>query len=237
MPFIEEQDLIYLHKQIESEIEERNKIETKFRNKSFQLEDTKRKIKMYQIVAAVFALGLIGSIGYFMQKGTEKTVAELTPQEIEVKANKYLEEQGLAAIPQDSLDNLTEMAFKLEMMGMQSDDVDGSTTDAVASENTSENNTPVTYSSESPFKGYVYSVGIASMKNNGIKLNSGEFSNFKMFQGNLDVYSIGNFKTYKEATAFKLKVRKYMKIRDAYLVAYKDGEHVSVKDALKQNGK
>ena len=232
MPYIEEQDLIYLHKQIESEIEERNKIETKFRNKSFQFQDTKRKTKMYQIVAAVFALGLIGSIGYFMQKGTAKTVAELTPQEIEVKANKYLEEQGLAAIPQDSLDNLTEMAFKLEMMDMQSDDVDGNSTDTI----TNENNTPVSYSSESPFKGYVYSVGIGSMKNNGIKLNSGEFSNFKMFQGNLDTYSIGNFKTYKEATAFKLKVRKYMKIRDAYLVAYKDGEHVSVKDALKQNG-
>jgi hypothetical protein len=236
MPFIEEQDLIYLHKQIESEIEERNKIETKFRNKSFQLEDTKRKTKMYQVLAAIFALGLIGSIGYFMQKSTVKTVAELTPQEIEVKANKYLEEQGLAAIPQDSLDNLTEMAFKLEMMDMQSDDVDGESTSDVASTNVDSTLTK-TYSEENPFKGYVYSVGIGSMKNNGIKLNSGEFSNFKMFQGNLDVYSIGNFKTYKEATAFKLKVRKYMKIRDAYLVAYKDGEHVSVKDALKQNGK
>jgi hypothetical protein len=229
MPFIEEQDLIYLHKQIESEIEERNKIETKFRNKSFQLEDTKRKTKMYQIIAAVFALALFGSIGYFLQKSTVKTVAELTPKEIEVKANKYLEEQGLTAIPQDSLDNLTEMAFKLEMMDMQSDDV--------ASTNTDSTPPPTTYSSESPFKGYVYSVGIGSLKKNGIKLNSGEFSNFKMFQGNLDTYSIGNFKTYKEATDFKLKVRKYMKIRDAYLVAYKDGAHVSVKDALKQNGK
>jgi len=286
MPFIEEQDLVYLHKQIESEIEERNKIETRFRKKNFELEDTKRKVKMFQITSILFALGLLGAIGYAMKQSTKETVEELTPQEIEVQANKYLEEQGLAAIPQDSLDTLTETAFKYEMMNLQfgettaddnstvnSDNSESTTAtttveisddsvnsylekqdlvaiskDALASLKTKataydtmdknpSSNTAQTFSGENPFKGYVYSVGIGSLKKNGVKLNSGEFSNFKMFQGNLDTYSIGNFKTYKEATAFKLNVRKYLKIKDAYLVAYKDGKHISVKDALKENGK
>lgn len=285
MPFIEEQDLIYLHKQIESEVEERNKIEKRFREKSFLLEDTKRKTKMFQIIAAFLGLALLGSIGYFLKKNTETKTVELTPQELEVKVNKYLEEQNMASISKDSLDNLTEIAFKYEMMDMQSDDAtseNGDSTNFVSTKtttvaekisddsvnsylekqglvavsnetlqslktkataydnfdkNTSTNSNAVSYSGENPFKGYVYSVGIGSLKKNGIKLNSGEFSNFNMFQGNLDSYSIGNFKTYKEATAFKLKVRKYLKIRDAYLVAYKDGKHISVKTALKENGK
>lgn len=282
MPFIEEQDLIYLHKQIESEIEERNKVETRFRKKNFELEDTKRKVKMFQIATVLFGLGLLGAIGYAMNQSTKETVAELTPQEIEAKANLYLEEQGLAAIPQDSLDTLTETAFKYEMMDLQSDgsddstaeNTDNSSTDVVPSKISDDNinsyleeqnlvaisndelaslktkataydtmdknsssNTTQTFSGENPFKGYVYSVGIGSLKKNRLKLNSGEFSNFKMFQGNLDTYSIGNFKTYKEATAFKLNVRKYLKIKDAYLVAYKNGKHISVKDALKENGK
>jgi len=279
MPFIEEQDLVYLHKQIESEIEERNKVETRFRKKNFELEDTKRKVKMFQVATVLFGLALLGSIAYTMNQSTHKTVTELTPEEIEIQANKYLEEQGFVAIPQDSLNTLTETAFKYEMMDLQSNDSSTANSDNSKSSTTTvkisdssvnsylekqnlvaisndelaslktkataydtmkknpSSNTAQTFSGENPFKGYVYSVGIGSLKKNGIKLNSGAFSNFKMFQGNLDTYSIGNFKTYKEATAFKLNVRKYLKIKDAYLVAYKDGQSISVKKALKENGK
>ncbi len=239
MPFIEEQDLIYLHKQIETEIEERNKLETRYRNKSFQYVDTKRKAKMYQIISALLLLGLLGAIGYAFKQSIAKTVAELTPQEVEVKVNKYLEEQGMAAIPKDSLDNLNEIAFNYEMMDNKSDDENSDSNTNTDNQSTTNNNVAqsTNYTDNNPFEGYVYSVGIGSLKRNAIKMNSEEFSNFKRFQGRLDLYSIGNFKSYKEATAFKLNVRKYLHIRDAYLVAYKDGKNVSVKEALAKNGK
>ena len=82
-------------------------------------------------------------------------------------------------------------------------------------------------------KGVVYKVQIGAFKNKDL---SKYFSNNKNFSGEVDAdgtkkYTLGSFPTYWEADNFKKYLRE-MGVSDAWVVAYKDGKRIEVKDAL-----
>jgi vacuolar-type H+-ATPase subunit I/STV1 len=82
-------------------------------------------------------------------------------------------------------------------------------------------------------KGVIYKVQIGAFKNKDL---SKYFENNKNFSGEVDAdgtkkYTLGSFTTYWEADNFKKYLRE-MGVSDAWVVAYKDGKRVELKDAL-----
>jgi hypothetical protein len=84
-----------------------------------------------------------------------------------------------------------------------------------------------------PSKGVVYKVQIGSFKNKDL---SKYFDNNPNFSGEIDSdgtkkYTLGVFGDYWEADKFKKALRE-MGVKDAWVVAYKDGKRVNIKDVL-----
>jgi hypothetical protein len=87
-------------------------------------------------------------------------------------------------------------------------------------------------SGESSTSGLVYKVQIGSFKNKDL---SKYFDNNKNFSGEVDAdgtkkYTLGAFTDYWEADNFKKYLRE-MGVEDAWIVAYKNGQRISLKEA------
>jgi hypothetical protein len=81
--------------------------------------------------------------------------------------------------------------------------------------------------------GVVYKVQIGAFRNKDL---TKYFNNNKNFSGDVDAdgakkYTLGEFVEYWEADNFKKYLRE-MGVKDAWIVAYKDGNRVPIKDAL-----
>ncbi len=78
--------------------------------------------------------------------------------------------------------------------------------------------------------GIVFKVQIGAYK--GVKLNDDNSASFgKEEKGDLNKYTIGVFKDYWEADTFKKYLRE-MGVKDAWIVSYKDGKRVDIKQVL-----
>jgi hypothetical protein len=81
--------------------------------------------------------------------------------------------------------------------------------------------------------GVVFKVQVGSFRNKDL---SKYFDNNPNFSGEVDKdgikkYTLGNFSDYWEANSFKKALRE-MGVKDAWIVAYKNGERVPIKDVL-----
>jgi hypothetical protein len=84
-----------------------------------------------------------------------------------------------------------------------------------------------------PDQGLIYKVQIGAFKNKNLEKY---LENHVNFSGDIDddgtkKYTLGYFSDYWEADNFKKYLRE-MGVRDAWIVSYKDGKRVSMKDAL-----
>lgn len=77
--------------------------------------------------------------------------------------------------------------------------------------------------------GVVFKVQIGAYKE--INLGEDNSSSFNAEKGDLNKYTIGVFKDYWEADTFKKYVRE-MGVKDAWIVSYRDGERVDIKEVL-----
>ena len=92
---------------------------------------------------------------------------------------------------------------------------------------------PAAANYKGPAEGIIYKVQIGNFKNKDL---SKYFENNPNFSGEVDEdgtkkYTLGNFSDYWEADRFKKYMRE-MGVKDAWIVSYKDGKRVSIKDAL-----
>lgn len=96
----------------------------------------------------------------------------------------------------------------------------------VSSEDANANNTKVA-------KGVLFKVQIGAFRNKDL---SKYFSSSENFGGEIDPdgtqrYTLGNFTDYWQADKFKKYLRE-MGVKDAWIVPYKDGRRVPMKDVL-----
>lgn len=82
-------------------------------------------------------------------------------------------------------------------------------------------------------KGVIFKVQIGSFKNKDL---AKYFNNNPNFSGDIDEdgsrkYTLGYFREYWEADTFKKYLRE-MGVKDAWIVSYKDGKRVAIKDVL-----
>ncbi len=87
-----------------------------------------------------------------------------------------------------------------------------------------------------PSHGILYKVQIGNFKNKDL---SKYFENSNHFSGEVDEdgtkkYTLGSFSDYWEADRFKKYLRE-MGVKDAWIVSYKDGKRIPIKDALEGN--
>ena len=95
---------------------------------------------------------------------------------------------------------------------------------------------PAVANYKGPSHGIVYKVQIGNFKNKDL---SKYFENNPNFSGDVDKdgtkkYTLGSFTDYWESDKFKKYLRE-MGVKDAWIVPYKDGERISIKDALEGN--
>jgi hypothetical protein len=77
--------------------------------------------------------------------------------------------------------------------------------------------------------GVVFKVQIGAYKE--IDLSEENSSSFGSEKGDLNKYTIGVFKDYWEADTFKKYIRE-MGVKDAWIVSYRDGQRVDIKEVL-----
>ena len=83
-----------------------------------------------------------------------------------------------------------------------------------------------------PNEGIVFKVQIGAFRNKDLSKFLDNNPNFSGEEdGGVRKYSIGIFRDYWEADAFKKYIRE-MGVKDAWIVAYKDGQRVEIKDVL-----
>ncbi|MEQ8358389.1 MAG: Ezrin/radixin/moesin family protein [Cytophagales bacterium] len=83
-----------------------------------------------------------------------------------------------------------------------------------------------------PNEGIVFKVQIGAFKNKDLSKFIDNNPNFSGDEdGGMKKYSIGIFRDYWEADAFKKYLRE-MGVKDAWIVSYKDGQRVDIKDVL-----
>lgn len=83
-----------------------------------------------------------------------------------------------------------------------------------------------------PDEGIVFKVQIGAFKNKDLSKYADNNPNFSTDEaGGMQKYSIGLFRDYWEADAFKKYMRE-MGVKDAWIVSYKDGQRVDIKDVL-----
>jgi hypothetical protein len=78
-------------------------------------------------------------------------------------------------------------------------------------------------------EGVVFKVQIGAYK--GITLADDNSASFGAEKSDLNKYTIGVFKDYWEADTFKKYMRE-MGVKDAWIVSYRDGQRVDIKEVL-----
>lgn len=120
-----------------------------------------------------------------------------------------------------------------EVADLNSTTTSTATTTTATTTTQEKNNSTYTNYESSNAKGIVYKVQIGSYKGYDLKKYIGKHKNFSGEVGadGSMKYTLGEFKEYWEADALKKYLRN-MGVKGAWVVAYKNGKRVDIKDAL-----
>ncbi|MDF2456878.1 MAG: hypothetical protein K0R51_2871 [Cytophagaceae bacterium] len=196
---------------------------------------------MRKVVFLFLAMSL--SLSSFAQKLTKEEKAEEKEWAKKMKNLKPLdykrlieEKESLSQQAQEASSNLnqctsSQAAKDEEIMKLRAEVDSFKTAVPVATAAKGVKKTSSTASTAKP--GIIYKVQIGAFRNKDL---TKYFNNNKNFSGDVDAdgakkYTLGEFVEYWEADNFKKYLRE-MGVKDAWIVAYKDGNRVPIKDAL-----
>ncbi|MGL1887122.1 MAG: Ezrin/radixin/moesin family protein [Reichenbachiella sp.] len=170
------------------------------------------------------------------QKEWKKRIKALTPEQYKalLEENKSLKGQ---------LSSLKKEVASVDDRLQEKDDLIADYQDQVSSLRKelaeSKKNAPVannggeaTARSAAPVNGVIFKVQIGAFKKKDIKKFAQDNPSFEVDEkGGTLRYTIGQFRDYWEADTFKKYLRE-MGVKDAWIVAYKDGKRVPIKQVL-----
>ncbi len=203
-----------------------------FSNKNYNLQHTLLQIRNMKKI--FLPLALIVSVTFAslaqMTKEEEKDWAKKIKSLTPASYKQLIEEKEALAT------EVTKLKQENDVLKAQVVDLDSKLKQAQAAQEAKQQaaaavaNVPVNTMAA---KGIIYKVQIGAFKNKDL---SKYFENNKNFSGEVDAdgtkkYTLGAFPTYWEADNFKKYLRE-MGVSDAWVVAYKDGNRVELKDAL-----
>lgn len=197
-------------------------------------------MKKVLILVCTFALGSLLAQDKETEKEWKKKLKELSPLEYKALVE---ERDELEATVSGLEDNIADLETKNAQLQSEIDDYKAELEKAAATQATpdassSDPNAVTgqsgnTYKTSTAVDGVVFKVQVGAFKNFDLKKY---FDNHENFSGEVDEdgtmkYTLGVFKEYWEADKFKKYLRD-MGVKGAWVVAYKDGKRVDMKDVL-----
>ncbi len=193
-------------------------------------------MKMNRLVLGAFLLLTSVSVSYGQSDSKEwkKKLKELTPERYQklVEDNSNLQKQ------------VSELRGEVEHYRSENQSKDAQIAKLLEEVKEAGNRAPLAETTSSSgnseqaakVAGIVYKVQIGAFKNKDLKKY---LDNHKNFSGDTDSdgtrkYTLGAFTDYWEADRFKKYLRE-MGVKDAWIVAYKNGERIPIKDALESS--
>ncbi|MFN6945985.1 MAG: Ezrin/radixin/moesin family protein [Cytophagaceae bacterium] len=198
---------------------------------------------LYPCLALLISMS-ISSFGQSDEKEWAKRLKAMKPLELKklVQEKEELNEKlsdSNSKLNQAKLDNQQKDA-ELARLKKELEDMKSGAATAVPASATPAPATPAKTTASKPTggqvkdaKGVVYKVQIGAFKNKNL---SKYIDNHPNFSGDIDSdgtrkYTLGHFTDYWEADRFKKYLRE-MGVKDAWIVPYKDGKRVVLKDVL-----
>ena len=163
-------------------------------------------------------------------KSTSPEAFKSLTEENEMNQNKILE---LEADKSQLETKVIDLEAEVEKLKIEVEDLENTAKAIVVKETQNTNEGAYNHYEQQSSEGILYKVQIGAFKNFDI---TKYFDNHKNFSGDVDEdgtmkYTIGVFKDYWEADKFKKYLRD-MGVGGAWVVAYKNGKRVNIKDAL-----
>ena len=195
-----------------------------------------KKVFLPLMLLTAFAVSTFAQMTKEEEKEWAKKIKTLTPQSykqlVSDKETLSTENDQLKSQNNDLQTKVTEKDAEIANLNKQLQDALA----AKQAEPTATPSTPTTtphQHTEIGAKGVIYKVQIGVFKNKDL---SKYFENNPNFSGETDAdgskkYTLGSFTSYWEAENFKKYLRE-MGVKDAWVVAYKNGKRVEIKDAL-----
>ncbi len=200
MPFVEEQDLLQLHKDIDKAkaVNERLLDQIKYKNK--ELKRSKRQRNVLGLVTSLFVLLTLVLVSFSF--GVNSAVKQL----------KFQSDQTVLV----SIDSLDAIKTKLETLQEEKEDLDIIKNFYLA-KNFLEGER-------------IYAVQVTAFTENNIPLISNSLANSRFVKENpFYSYSLGNFETLEEAQKFRYELVK-MGFKDAFVASYKNGKRIEIEE-------
>ncbi len=203
MPFIEETDLLSLHKDVEKAqiINDRLLDQMTFKNK--ELKKSKRQRNTFALITAFFFIGIIIIASFSL--GASSIIQRTTLAQHAGTDNILISIDSLEVF-KTRLDNLKEKNKELSMVSDF-------------------------YLAKNILAGQkIYSVQVKSFVDNNVSLASESLMNSLLVKANpFFSYSLGAFETLKEAQSFRYQLIK-IGFEDAFVASYKGGKRLKIED-------
>lgn len=200
MPYIEEEDLLRMHKAIEKEqaVNEGLLEQIKYKNKELK---RNRRLRNYFGIFGILSL-LICAVVLSYSFGVQKAVNEL----------KNSDHYGVT-ISADSIYKLRDKIRTLQERNSRLNSIN----DFYLAKKILQNQK-------------IYTVQVAAFEQNKLSLLPVSLNNTQMVRNNpFYAYSLGVFETLKEAQSFRYELSK-IGFKDAFVVSYVDGKRVKVEE-------
>lgn len=190
------------------------------------------------VLAVIVALGMSVDASAQMSKKEEKEwkkrIKALSPEQYKalLEENKSLKGQ-LSDLKKEAASVDDKIQEKDDQIADYQDQVSSLRRElAEAKKNSAGSNEAVARGASVPQKGVVFKVQIGAFKQKDLSEFSQNNPSFELdSEQGLMRYTVGAFQDYWEADTFKKYLRE-MGVKDAWIVAYKDGERVEIKDVL-----
>jgi len=200
MPYIEEEDLLGLHKKIEKEQAVNQGLLQQISYKSKEVTHSKKQKNVFAMIAVASVVIVAIVIAYSF--GVSKTVEKL-------KTNS----ENKVTLSLDSIEQLRERIRSLQEKNSQLNSVH----DFYLAKNLLK-------------KQKVFAVQVGAFENNKISLLPVSLNNTQLVRNNpYYSYSLGIFETLKEAQSFRFELAK-IGFEDAFVVSYIDGKRIKVEE-------
>ncbi|RKR12923.1 sporulation related protein [Maribacter vaceletii] len=200
MPFIEESDLLELHKDIDKAqiINERLLDQIKIKNKELKKSNIQRNV-----LAGVTALFLIGTLA-------------ITSFTAGLSSSNTFKKQNNTSNLLVSIDSLDAIKSRIDNLKIQNEEL------SLVKE--------FYLAKEFIEKEKIYSVQVKSFVENNVTLASEALTNTLFVKTNpFYSYSLGNFQTLNEAQKFRKQLVD-LGFQDAFVASYKDGKRIQIED-------
>ncbi|WP_298485670.1 SPOR domain-containing protein [uncultured Maribacter sp.] len=200
MPFIEESDLLELHKDIDKAqiINERLLDQIKIKNKELKKSNIQRNV-----LAGVTALFLIGTLA-------------ITSFTAGLSSSNTFKKQNNTSNLLVSIDSLDAIKSRIDNLKIQNEEL------SLVKE--------FYLAKEFIEKEKIYSVQVKSFVDNNVTLASEALTNTLFVKTNpFYSYSLGNFQTLNEAQKFRKQLVD-LGFQDAFVASYKDGKRIQIED-------